>query len=143
LGRILQLLSENEAAKGAFEKSVELKPEQTESQYQLADIALKSGQYTAAIDEAAKVLARDPHHIGALADTGIALFRLKQYDRAADVLHQATQAAATYQPAHYYLGLALARLGRKQESDQELTTAARLASDENARSSQRLHLIPQ
>ncbi len=88
------------------------------------------------------MLARDPRHGGALTDTGIALFREKQYDKAAEVLQQATSAAPAYQPAHYYLGLVLARLGRREDSERELAVATKLAAEENAGGSQRLHLNP-
>lgn len=142
LGRILQLRMDNAGAKTAFEKSIALKPEQTESHYQLADIALKAGQFTEAINEAGKVLARDPHHGGALTDVGIALFRQHTYEKAADALQQAVTAAPKYQPAHYYLGLTLARLGRKEASDRELAVATRMAADQNAGEAQRVHLRP-
>lgn len=142
LGRIYQLGQNNQKAKAEFLESVELMPEQTESQYQLADIALKEGRYKSAIDEAAKVLMHNPHHGGALTDTGIAYFRTKQYEQARDVLLRAVAEASAYQPAHYYLGLTLARLGDKQASDQELATAARLADEDNSKSAQRLSLKP-
>ena len=140
MGRIFQLRGDNVQARAEFKQSLALKPEQTESHYQLADIAVKSDQFSDAIAEAAQVLARDSHHGGALTDTGIAYFRLKQYDKAESFLQQAVIAKPQYQPGHYYLGLTLARLGRKQESDSELATATRLADEENARSSQRMRL---
>ncbi len=142
LGRILQQGQNPVPAAQEFRKSLELKPEQTESHYQLAEIAIQSGQYPEAIAEAASVLARNPHHGGALTDTGIAHFRLKQYDEAVKWLGQAVVDAPEYQPAHYYLGLTLARLGRKGDSDRELMLATKMADEENAKASQRLRLNP-
>ena len=142
LGRALQLSGDTDAASIEFHKSIALSPAQTESYYQLADMAVQSAQYDEAIAEAAMVLARDPRHGGALTDTGIAQFRQKHYDEAARVLQQAVQVAPDYQPAHYYLGLTLARLGRKQDADRELALAAKMADAQNSKSAQRLHLNP-
>ena len=91
---------------------------------------------------AAKVLARDPRHGGALATTGTAYFRLKQYPQAAQALEQAVAVAPDYQPGHYYYGLVLARLGRKADSDRELALATKLAEEQNKKDAQRLRLQP-
>ncbi len=142
LGRILQMRDDTEGASAEFHKSLDLHPEQTESWYQLADMAQQGGHYADAIADAGKVLARNPQHGGALTVTGIAEFRQKQYGEAAGVLQQAVAAAPEYQPAHYYLGLALGRLGRKTESDKELALAAKMADEQNAKAAQRLRLKP-
>ena len=142
LGRILQLRLQNDAAREAFNNSLELRPVQTESLYQLADMALKENQYQGAIELAKRVLARDPRHGGAMTVYGIALYRQKDYAESAQMLRQATLVAPDYQPAHYYLGLAFARLGRDQESNSEFEIATQLASAESVESAQRLHLNP-
>ncbi len=142
LGRILEMRDDTEGAGAEFRRSLELKPEQTESWYQLADMAEQMGQYGDAIADAAKALARDPRHGGALTVTGMAQFREKQYAAAESVLRQAVAAAPEYQPAHYYLGLTLGRLGRKDESEKELALAAKMADEQNAKAAQRLRLKP-
>ena len=140
LGRILQLGQHPDEARAEYLKSLELQPRQTESHFQLGELALQQGQYDAAIAEYAKTLAGNPEHGGALAGTGIARFHLKQYDKAADMLRKAIAAAPEYQPGHYYLGLTLARLGLKAESDRELARAAAMASQDSQASAQRLRL---
>ncbi len=143
LGHILQQAQQPGPAVAEFEKSVALMPAQTESYYQLGQLALEGGDYERAIDREAHVLACNPHHGGALVVTGTAWFRLKQYDKAAGVLAQAVTDAPEYQPGHYFYGLTLARLGKKEQSDAELATATRLADEDNRKTSQRLRLNPQ
>jgi Tfp pilus assembly protein PilF len=57
---------------------------------------------------------------------GIIAFRSKDYVQAEQYLAGAEKTAPGYQPAHYYRGLTLARLGQKDESQRELQTAAEL-----------------
>ena len=142
LGRILQQAQQPSPAKVEFERSIELKPAQTESFYQLSQLALDAGDYQAAIADNSRVLARDPHHGGALTGTGIAYYKTKQYDLAEQALKKATVDAPDYQLGHYYYGLVLGRLGRKEEATRELALAAKMAEDTNKREAQRLKLHP-
>jgi Flp pilus assembly protein TadD len=72
------------------------------------------------------VLERDATHGGALTGMGIVAFRAKNYAEAEQYLARAEKTAPNYQPAHYYRGLALARLGQKEESQRELQAASEL-----------------
>jgi tetratricopeptide (TPR) repeat protein len=141
LGRVYQLELEAEKARAEFQRSVELQPVQTEAYYQLGDIALGQGNFAEAIADFAKTLARDPKHGGALAGTGQAWFKQKQYAQAETFLEQAIVAAPEYEKGHYYLGLTMARLGRKEDSERELALATKLADEANkkARSGLRLN----
>ena len=141
LGRIYQLSLQYDKARAEFQHSIELKPIQTESYYELGDIALGQGAYDEAIDYFSKTLARDPKHGGALTGTGEACFKEKQYSRAEEVLQRAVIAAPKYQAAHYYLGLTLARLGRKEDSERELQLATQLADEASKKDRSGLHLL--
>ncbi len=141
LGRIYQIGLQFDKAREEFEASIRLQPEQTEAYYQLGDMDLKENQVVAALGEFEKTLARDPKHGGALADAGAACFKEKKYDLALGYLQRAIAAAPDYQPGHYYLGLTLARLGRKEESEKELAAAAKLADEENRKGSARYQLV--
>jgi len=140
LGRVYQLGVEFDKARAEFQESIRLHPEQTEAWYQLGDIALKQSQYDEALADFSKTLARDPNHGGALAGSGEACFREKHYDRALDFLNRAIAAAPDYQPGHYYRGLTLARLGRKDDAERELALAAKLADEDNRKASTRYQL---
>ncbi len=141
LGRIYQLGLQYDKARAEFQRSIDLQPVQTEAYYQLGDIALGQGALDEAIVYFSKTLSRDPKHGGALAGTGQAYFKQKQYAQAKDFLDRAVAAAPNYQSGHYYLGLTLARLGRKEESQRELDRATKLA-EEQAKRDRGLHLNP-
>jgi tetratricopeptide (TPR) repeat protein len=123
-----------------FQESIRLQPAQSEAWYQLGDIALKQQQFEQALTDFGHTLDRNPRHGGALAGSGEALFREKQYEKALDFLDRAIAAAPDYQTGHYYRGLTLSRLGRKQDSEKELATAAALADAENKKSATRYQL---
>jgi tetratricopeptide (TPR) repeat protein len=134
LARVYQLGTQFDKARVEFQRSIELQPVQTEAYYQLGDIALGQGDFVEAISEFSKTLARDPKHGGALTGTGQAYFKQKQYVQAEDFLQRAVVAAPDYQTSHYYLGLTLARLGRKEDSERELSLATQLAATQAKRS---------
>lgn len=140
LGRIYQIGLQFDLARTEFLRSVELQPVQTESYYQLGDLALKQGDFDEAIAKFDKTLARDPKHGGALEGTGEVLFKQKNYEKAREVLERAILAAPEYAPCHLYLGRTYAKLGRKEDSERELASAAKLADEENKRSAHRLQL---
>jgi tetratricopeptide (TPR) repeat protein len=140
LGRIYQIGMQFDKATAEFQESIRLQPAQSEAWYQLGDVALKQRQFEESLTDFGHTLERNPHHGGALAGSGEALFREKQYEKALDFLDRAITAAPDYQTAHYYRGLTLARLGRREESEKELATAASLADAENKKSATRYHL---
>ncbi|HTV15355.1 MAG TPA: tetratricopeptide repeat protein [Acidobacteriaceae bacterium] len=140
LGRIEQMGLHFDEARAEFEESIRLQPQQTEGWYQLGAIALEQNQFDEALADFGKALGRDSKHGGALAGSGQACYRLKRYAEALQWLDRAVAAAPDYQPAHYYRGLTLARLGRKEESEQELAEAAKLADAQNKKDRTRYQL---
>jgi tetratricopeptide (TPR) repeat protein len=142
LGRIYEVGMQFDPARAEFLRSIAIQPVQTEAWYELGDVALKQNNYTEALSDFQKVLARNGQHAGALADAGQALYREKKYAEAFPYLQRAIEAAPTYQPGHYYLGLTLSRLGRKEESDRELLTAQKLADEDNKNAGRRYQISP-
>ena len=122
----LQLAPE---ARAEFEKSIALAPVQTESYFRLGLLDLDAEDYSPAEKNFQHVLDRNPHHAGALAAMGRAMLETKKYDQAADLLQRAVASDASLREAHYYLGLTYARLGRKQESDEQLQIATQLEKE--------------
>ena len=120
LGYIYVALLRNEEASREFETSIRLLPQQTESYYQLGQLALDSHRDDEAKPLFERILARDPNHAGALTGMGELAFRNKDYATAEHLLARAEKSDPTYTRPHYYRGLALARLGRKEEAEQEL-----------------------
>ena len=126
LGHVLAMLQRTPEARAEFERSIQLQPVQTEAYYQVGQIELDAQHDAQAAPLFRRVLARDPTHGGALTGMGILAFRAKDYPTAERQLAAAEQSSPDYGPAHYYRGLALAHLARKQESDAELLRATQL-----------------
>ena len=141
LGRIYRQGLQFDKAQREFDRSIELQPRQTEAYFQLGDVELEQKNYQDAIANFSKTLLGNPKHGGALAGTGIAYYRQKQYDKAAQFLEEATHAAPEYQPGHYYLGLTLARLGKAEASQHELSIATELAEKDSKRDAGRLRIV--
>ncbi len=127
-GHLLQMQQHNDEAAAEFHRSIDLQPAQTESYYQLGQMDLDVHHDTEARVLFTKVLSRFSAHGGALTGIGILDFRAKNYAAARQSLEAAIAASPEYQPAHYYLGLTLARLGDSPASALELKRAADLAS---------------
>lgn len=138
LGHLLQMELRNDEATKEFQQSIALQPAQTESSYQLGMIALNAGRDEEARTLFESVLARSSSHGGALTGLGILLFRTKQYVAARGQLVKAVSTAPSYQPAHYYLGLTLAKLGDREGSRYELDQAVRLDREHEGKSLPRL-----
>lgn len=120
LGYLYAAEQRTEEARNEFFTSLKLQPHQTESYYQLGSLALNAHEDSAAEALFNKVLASDPNHAGALTGMGELALRSRQYVVAEQLLAKAEQADPHYPLPHYYRGLALARLGRKQEAEDEL-----------------------
>jgi tetratricopeptide (TPR) repeat protein len=119
----LQLATE---ASSEFQKSIALQPVQTESYFRLGLLDLEAKDYGAAEQNFQHVLDRDAKHAGALAALGRAKLETKKFDEAVDLLQRAIASDSSLREAHYYLGLTYARMGRKEESDQQLQIATEM-----------------
>jgi tetratricopeptide (TPR) repeat protein len=128
LGFILAAEQRLKDAQAAFEKSLELEPNQTESQFQLGEIDLQSGDTAAAARRYQAVLGRNPDHAGALAGLGMIAYRVRDFSTAVERLAKAVQLAPSYQKAHYFYALTLAKLGRKDEASREFAESEKLSS---------------
>jgi len=143
LGRILVINLKDDAALDEFQRSIALKPTQTESYYEIGEIALRANDLDTAEKNYQICLKRDPQHGGALTGMGIVKYRTKQYQQAADYLERAVSFAPEFQTAHYYDGLTLSKLGRKEEAEAQLATASKMAAENSARKGDGLRLAPQ
>ena len=130
LGMTLAALERSMEARTQFEKSIAITPAQTESYFRLGLLDLDSKDLDAAAKNFRHALDRDPRHPGARAALGRVEFEQKHYTEAADLLKQAMAIDDSLREAHYYLGLTFARMGRKQESDEQLRIATRMEHDE-------------
>ena len=130
LGMTLAALERSSEAREQFERSIALAPSQTESYYRLGLLDLESGDYDTAAQSLQHALDREPKNAAALTALGRVQFERKRYLEAVSTLQQAVASDASQREAHYYLGLTLARLGRKQESTAQLALATQLEHEE-------------
>jgi tetratricopeptide (TPR) repeat protein len=130
LGMTLAVLERSAEAKAQFERSIALAPAQTEAYFRLGLLDLDSKDFDSATGDLRHVLDREPKHSGALAALGRVEFEQRHYAEAVDLLQRAIANDNSLREAHYYLGLTFARLGRKQESDQQLQIATQLEHDD-------------
>lgn len=131
LGMTLAALEHSQEAREQFERSIQLAPTQTESYYRLGLLDLESQDYGVASQNLRRVLDREPRNPAALTALGKVEFGQKHYPEAVSLLQQALAADHSLREAHYYLGLTFARLGRNQESSEQLEIAARLEQEES------------
>jgi tetratricopeptide (TPR) repeat protein len=140
LGMALAALERSEEARAQFERSIALSSTQSESYYRLGLLDLDAGDYDAASRDLHTALEHKPNDAGALTALGRVEFEQKHYPEALSLLQQAMDQDDSLQEAHYYLGLTLARMGRKQESDEQLGIAARLEQEQKERSRNMLRI---
>ncbi len=133
LGHVLALELNDAAARPEFERSLALQPAQTESVYQLGLLAANAGDAQRAEAFFRRTLTRNPRHAGALTGIGEIAYKQHDYHAAEDALTTAIQAAPDLQPAHYYLGLTLARLGHADTSTRELDRARQLIAQQQSK----------
>jgi tetratricopeptide (TPR) repeat protein len=136
----LAALGQSDDARPQFERSIALDPKQSESYYRLGLLDLDAGDYDRAALDLHKVLENKPNDSGALTALGRVEFEQKHYPDAISLLQQAVSHDDSLQEAHYYLGLTLARMGRKQESSEQLEIAARLEQERKERGRRILRL---
>ncbi len=133
LGRVLAVELNTADAKSEFETSIRLRPTQSESFYQLGVLAANARSDSEAESLFHQTLSRNPRHVGALTGMGQIAYGRKLYPTANTFLSQAIAVDPSYQPAHYYLGLTLARLGQAAASAHELERAAELTQQQQSR----------
>jgi tetratricopeptide (TPR) repeat protein len=142
-GLLLQMLQRTDEARTQFQRSVDVSPRQAESWYRLGEIARESGDGPKAKQYYLQALERDPAHAGALTGLAILAYKSKQYVDAEADLEKAIGYAPGFQTARYYHGLTLAKLGRMDESEKELSISEQLADAENARKEEGKRLAAQ
>jgi tetratricopeptide (TPR) repeat protein len=130
LGFSLQALQRASDARAEYEKSIALQPLQTESYFQLGLMELEAGDSNQAAKQFGHVLDRAPQHAGALTGMGRVRFQEKHYAAAAAIFEKAIASNPELREAHYYLGLADSRLGRREDSEKELQIASRIEHQE-------------
>jgi Flp pilus assembly protein TadD len=130
-GRDLASLPESqrhdvEKASGEVERSLEARPDQFASHYNLGNLDLNRGAPAEAVAHYSKAIELRPDHVASLVNLSMAYARLGRTAEAETPLRQAIAVEPRSAPAHFNLGLLLAERGREAEAKAELRRATEL-----------------
>jgi len=115
-----------ERANALLEQSLQARPDQFASHYNLGNLDLNRGAAAEAVAHYQKAVELRPDHVASLVNLSMAYARLGQMTEAEAPLRQAIQADPRAGAAHFNLGLLLAEGGREAEAKTELRRAVAL-----------------
>jgi tetratricopeptide (TPR) repeat protein len=141
LGAVHYVQGHLDDAAAHLRESVRLQPAQLSSPYYLALIARDKGEADRAIDALQTLLQRYPDHSASCEVLGGLLMTARRYPEAEEQLRKAIRLEPASVKANYQLGLLLARMGRKEESDKQLALANSLRKEQQASSRLQLRLL--
>jgi tetratricopeptide (TPR) repeat protein len=130
-GRALSSLSaaergDVERASAELERSLQARPDQFASHYNLGNLDLERGAPAEAVAHYRKAVELRPDHVASLVNLSMAYARLGRTAEAEAPLRQAIAVEPRSGPAHFNLGLLLAETGRETEAKAELRRATEL-----------------
>jgi tetratricopeptide (TPR) repeat protein len=122
LGFAYESLGSNEAAIAEYEKEVRRSPNNPTVLYQLGHCQISAGLWKSAIEHLEKATQLDSENADAFYDLGKAMILQGDAERAVPALRRAAELKPSNPTPHYQLSRALEKLGRREESKQELET---------------------
>ena len=125
----------------AFDVAARLNPDQLASHYYLALVARDQGNDKEAIERLEMLLQRYPEHAPSLVVLGGLLMGAERYPAAESRLREAVRLNPTSARANNQLGLLLARMGKKDEAEEQLAHAKQLREEDDATSRLQLRLL--
>lgn len=118
-----------ENARKALEHSLKLKPDYSQSNYLLAQVLLKQGNTSRAIEQVEAVKKIAPFDIGVAFQLGVLYYQSAQYAKAEAEFVRAVAMNENYSNARYFLGLLYDRAGEKDKAIAEFERIAALNPD--------------
>jgi Flp pilus assembly protein TadD len=115
-----------ETAGAELARSLEARPDQFASHYNLGNLALGRGASAEAVTHFRKAIELRPDHVASLVNLSMAYARLGDLPQAEDPLRKAIAVEPQSPAAHYNLGLLLAERSRPAEAQEELQRALEL-----------------
>jgi len=110
---------DEERAKRELEHEIEIDPTNAGAEFILGEIAKKALDWPQAITHFAKAASLDATFGDAFMEWGFSLISAKEYEKAIAPLATAAKLQPGNPSAHYNLGMALSRTGRKEEAERE------------------------
>jgi Flp pilus assembly protein TadD len=124
----------DEIARGKKElqEEIEIDPKNTAALYVLGEMARQDADWPEAIDRFSRAAKLDANFGDAFMGWGAALIAVKKFEEAVAPLRQAAKLQPANTAAHYNLGMALLRTGKKEEADQEFAIQRKLLAEQEA-----------
>jgi tetratricopeptide (TPR) repeat protein len=134
IGRVLLSKPEPSAgtlqeAKLEMQRELEIDPRNAGAEYVIGQLAVQSEQWPEAIDHFSRAAKLDESFGDAFLGWGFCLVTTKQYEAAVAPLRTAVRLQPGNPAAHYNLGTALSRLGKKEEAEKEFAIHRQLTGN--------------
>jgi tetratricopeptide (TPR) repeat protein len=130
LGMVCLWKKEHEQAIGHLQRAIALNPNSADTLDQLAHVLSFAGRPEEAIGLGKKAMRLNPLYPPLYEWTlGHAYFLVGEYEQAIDALRRVLDRNPAFHPAHIYLALSLARLGRVDEVQSEVAEFTKLTPD--------------
>ena len=110
---------EEERAKQELEKELQIDPSNAGAEFILGEIAKKALDWNVATAHFSRAAELDPTFADAFMEWGFALISSREYEQAIGPLQTAAKLQPANPSAHYNLGMAFSRTGRKDEAEKE------------------------
>src|ERR1700675_4974332 len=118
-----------ERARQAFLKEVEIDPKNAGAQYILGELARREEKCDEALPHLSQAAKLDSNFGEAYLGWGACLVALKRYEEAIPPLEVAVRMQQGNPAAHYNLGVALSRTGKKEEAEKEFAIQRQLTQN--------------
>jgi tetratricopeptide (TPR) repeat protein len=132
IGGINTDLTQFDGAIAAYQKSLEISPENADARIALGDLYLRRGQYHDALSEYARVVAALPDKAGPHYRVADANLQMGNFAEAAAAAATALKIDPQLRKARYVIGTALIRMGRSEEGQKELQQYRKQEADAQA-----------
>jgi tetratricopeptide (TPR) repeat protein len=132
IGGINTDLTQFDGAIAAYQKSLEISPENADARVALGDLYLRRGQYRDALTEYARVVAVLPDKAGPHYRVADADLQMGNFVEAAAAAATALKIDPQLRKARYVIGTALIRMGRSEEGQKELQQYRKQEADAQA-----------
>jgi tetratricopeptide (TPR) repeat protein len=120
-------------AKEEMLEELKIDPKNAGAEYVIGELATQAQQCPEAIEHFSRAAKLDASFGDAFLGWGFCLLTTKQYDAAIAPLETAVRLQPGNPAAHYNLGMALSRAGRKEEADKEFAIHRELVQKSDAR----------
>ena len=119
-------------AKKEFAEELAIDPRNAAAEYILGEMARQASDWTEAIARFSSAAKLDANFGDAFMGWGAALIAERKFEEAVRPLQRAAALQPGNTAAHYNLGLALMRIGKKEEADKEFAVQRKLLAEQEA-----------